>query len=72
MTGCAPGLVVGGWADGIGFTLRSTDGRLDRWASGQAAAAAGARAAACTPEEWREFAARNAELAAALGPSNCR
>lgn len=25
-----------------------------------------ARAAASTPEEWREFAARNAELAAAL------
>lgn len=66
VTGCAPGLVVSGWADGIGFTLRSTDGRLDRWASGQADAAAGARAAASTPEEWREFAARNAELAAAL------
>jgi len=66
VTGCAPGLAIHGWAEGISFTLSGADDRLDRWASAPLDEAAGRRAAERTPPEWREFAARNAELAASL------
>jgi len=55
------------WADGVLVTFTVRDGRLVRWSQRPAATAAGVAAElAATPPAWREFAARNADLAAAL------
>lgn len=66
VAGCPPGLVVSGWADGMLVTLRASGDRLDQWTSRPANGAVGERALAATPPSWREFAVRNAELAARL------
>lgn len=67
VTGCAPhDLQVVGWVAGTQFSLTATGGRLDRWSIRDATESAGRRASERTPEAWREFAGRNAELAAAL------
>ena len=67
VTGCSPGLVVAAEADGVEFCLRATGDRLDQWGRTRTGATAGD--AAVTPAEWRQFASRNAELAAALARS---
>jgi excinuclease ABC subunit C len=64
VTGCSPGLRLGATADGIEFCLWATADRLDRWTSTRTGAQPGATPE--TPAEWREFALRNAALAAAL------
>nr|WP_300142489.1 GIY-YIG nuclease family protein [Propionicimonas sp.] len=66
VTGCTPGLVVSGWADDVLVTLRTPTDRLDHWTARRTPQDAGERAANQTPPEWREFATRNATLAAAL------
>jgi excinuclease ABC subunit C len=67
VTGCVPAdLRVVGWADGTQFSLTAEGGRLDRWSVRDADEPAGCRASERTPEAWREFAARNAELSARL------
>ena len=58
---------VGGWADSVLVTFAIRDGRLRGWSQRPAATAAGVAAElAATPPAWRDFARRNAELAAAL------
>ena len=64
VTGCRPGLVVAARVDGVAFSLRATGDRLDQWSSAHTGGAS--EEAAATPAEWRPFAGRNAELAAAL------
>lgn len=66
VAGCSPGLVVGGWADGLLVTLRASGDRLDQWTSHPASPEVGEQAMAATPPSWREFAVRNAGLAARL------
>jgi excinuclease ABC subunit C len=66
VTGCPDGLVVTGWAEGLGVTLRADGDRLDRWTSGPVGEGRGRAACALTPPAWQEFATRNAELAAQL------
>lgn len=68
VAGCAPGLVVRGWSDGLLLTLRATGDRLDSWALRAASRTEGERAAAATPPAWQEFARANAELAVRLRP----
>ena len=63
---CPADLRIVGWAAGKQFSLVATDGRLDRWTLREVPEPAGRRAADQTPELWREFAERNAELNAAL------
>jgi excinuclease ABC subunit C len=58
---------VCGWADGVLATFAIRDGRLRGWSQRPAATAAGVAAElAATPPAWRDFAGRNAALAAAL------
>jgi excinuclease ABC subunit C len=58
---------VCGWSDGVLVTFAIRDGRLRGWSQRPAATAAGvATELAATPPAWRDFARRNAELAAAL------
>jgi excinuclease ABC subunit C len=58
---------VCGWEDGVLVTFAVRDGRLCGWSQRPAATAAGVAAEiAATPPAWRDFARRNAELAAAL------
>ncbi|HTJ40394.1 MAG TPA: hypothetical protein VL738_44935 [Dactylosporangium sp.] len=59
-------LRAAGWADGVLvlFTVRA--GRLDEWTQRPSTAGRAARYLEATPAEWREFAARNAELAVTL------
>lgn len=67
VTGCVPAdLKIVGWVAGTQFSLVATDARLDRWTVREAPESAGRRAADRTPEPWRDFAERNAELNAAL------
>jgi excinuclease ABC subunit C len=71
VTGCSPpDLKVVGWAEGTLFSLVATQGRLDRWTTRVADDTTGRRASARTPESWREFAVRNAELAATLAAAH--
>jgi len=65
VTACSPGLVVGARADGVEFSLAASGDRLDRWTTGRTDAI-GTQPSDATPAEWREFATRNAQLAAAL------
>lgn len=67
VTGCTPAdLAVHGWSDGVLFSLTASDGRLDRWSVTAVDADAAASKLHRTPPQWRDFAARNAELASAL------
>jgi len=67
VTGCTPAdLAVHGWSDGVLFSLTASDGRLDGWSVTTVDADAAASKLQRTPPHWRDFAARNAELAAAL------
>jgi excinuclease ABC subunit C len=65
VTGCSPGLVVAARADGVEFCLAASGDRLDRWTTGRTGAT-GTQPSDRTPADWRAFATRNAELAAAL------
>lgn len=65
VTGCTHGLVVEARASGVEFSLAASGDRLDRWAT-RCTDATGTQASDSTPAQWREFATRNAELAAAL------
>jgi excinuclease ABC subunit C len=65
VTGCSPGLVVAARADGVEFSLAASGDRLDRWTTGRTGAT-DTKASDSTPAQWRSFATRNAELAAAL------
>lgn len=65
VTGCTHGLVVQARASGVEFSLAASGDRLDRWAT-RRTDATGTQASDTTPAPWREFATRNAELAAAL------
>lgn len=57
---------VYGWSEGtlVRFTCR--DGRLTEWSTRTCGAASAARYLSKTPQEWADFARRNAELAARL------
>jgi excinuclease ABC subunit C len=60
---------VAGWADGALVRFEVTNGRMCAWRQ-QARTSAQARPfLAATPPRWREFAQRNAELAARLHPA---
>jgi len=62
-------LTVCGWAGGVLVRFEIRAGRLDSWTQRACGAAGASRALAATPPAWAGFAARNAELAAALaGP----
>jgi excinuclease ABC subunit C len=55
---------VHGWAHGVLVSFGVRDGRLCTWSQRRYSAAAAARYVATTPPAWREFADRNAALAA--------
>lgn len=57
---------VAGWADGLLVSFGMRAGRLCTWQQRSCAEAAAARLVAATPPDWREFAGRNADLAATL------
>ncbi|MFF0345215.1 GIY-YIG nuclease family protein [Kribbella sp. NPDC004875] len=57
---------VYGWASGVLVRFEVRGGRMCRWTQRAAGAATGRERAAETPELWREFAQRNAELAARM------
>jgi len=57
---------VCGWAGGRLLLLQARGGRMNRWSVRPCSAEAAARPLAKTPRAWRDFAAVNAELAAAL------
>jgi len=65
VTGCTPGLVVGARANGVEFSLAASGDRLDQWTTWRTDGT-DTLATDATPAPWREFATRNAELAAAL------
>ena len=60
--------VVCGWADGVLVRLEVRDGRMCSWRQTMAAAGQARRWLAATPPAWRQFAGRNAVLAARLRP----
>ncbi|MEU8227439.1 GIY-YIG nuclease family protein [Kribbella sp. NPDC048915] len=57
---------VYGWADGVLVRFEIRGGRMCTWTQRAVGEAAGRRRVAETPEPWRDFAQRNAELAAQL------
>jgi excinuclease ABC subunit C len=57
---------VHGWADGVLVTFGVRGGRMCTWTQRSVGPVTGRRRAAGTPDEWRTFAQRNAELAAQL------
>lgn len=59
-------LTVCGWAGGVLVRFEIRAGRLDAWTQRACGAAGASRQLAATPPAWAGFAARNAELAAAL------
>jgi excinuclease ABC subunit C len=67
-------LTVCGWAGGVLVRFEIRAGRLDEWTQRACGEAGAGRQLAATPAAWAGFAARNAELAAALagGPAGAR
>jgi len=63
--------LVAGWADGVLVRFEIAGGRMSGWRQYQRTRAQADRWLARTPPHWREFAAENAALAAALteGPA---
>lgn len=59
-------LVIHGWADGQLISLSGTTTQLNRWEVRSVGEHRGPALAELTPPDWREFAATNATLAAAL------
>jgi excinuclease ABC subunit C len=59
-------LTVCGWSAGVLVCFEIRAGRLDAWTQRACGAAGATRQLAATPPGWAGFAARNAELAAAL------
>ncbi|MFD7159846.1 hypothetical protein ACFV9C_34985 [Kribbella sp. NPDC059898] len=57
---------VYGWADGVLVRFELRGGRMCTWTVRSCGAAAARERVAGTPELWRTFAQRNAELAARL------
>jgi len=57
---------VYGWADGVLVRFELRGGRMCTWTQRAAGEAAARKRVAETPELWRSFARRNAELAARL------
>ncbi|MDX2973623.1 GIY-YIG nuclease family protein [Kribbella solani] len=57
---------VYGWADGVLVRFEVRDGRMCTWTQRAMSAATARERVASTPELWRAFARRNAELAARL------
>jgi excinuclease ABC subunit C len=62
-------LTVCGWAGGVLVCFEIRAGRLDAWTQRACGASGASRQLAATPAAWAGFAARNAELAAALAGS---
>ena len=62
----AANLTISGWYAGMLARFRVRDGRLRRWSQRSCSLASAAPALAATPAVWRDFAQRNAELAASL------
>ncbi|WP_432995536.1 GIY-YIG nuclease family protein [Dactylosporangium sp. CA-233914] len=59
-------LRAAGWADGVLVLFRVRDGHLDEWTQRPCPPERAKRYLAATPADWREFAERNARLAAGL------
>lgn len=57
---------VAGWAGGVLVSFGMREGRLCTWRQRRCAEASAARAVAATEPAWRDFAGRNAALAATL------
>jgi excinuclease ABC subunit C len=57
---------LAGWADGMLVTFEVTGGRMSDWQQRPCSQAAAQRRLAATPPQWRDFAKRNATLAARL------
>ena len=62
----AANLTISGWSAGMLARFRVRDGRLCSWSQRPRSLASSAPALAATPAAWRDFAQRNAELAASL------
>ena len=63
---------VAGWADGVLVRFEVRDGRLNGWRQYARSRSQAERWLARTPPDWREFAARNAALAAVLAAGHER
>jgi excinuclease ABC subunit C len=61
-----PPMELYGWHEGLLLQLSWIDGRVRRWQQRPCSAEAAAARIASTPDGWREFMQRNAELAATL------
>jgi excinuclease ABC subunit C len=57
---------VSGWSEGVLVQFQIRGGRICRWSQRACSSASAARMLAATPANWRDFAQRNAELAAKL------
>jgi excinuclease ABC subunit C len=67
VAGCAAAdAAVSGWAGGLLTTFEIRSGRIRCWRVSRASGRRAALALGATPPDWREFADRNAALAAAL------
>jgi excinuclease ABC subunit C len=63
---------LAGWADGVLVTFGITGGRMSDWQQRLCTQAAAQRRIAETPPQWRDFAERNASLAARLTGCSAR
>jgi len=67
VAGCAAAdAAVSGWARGLLTTFEIRSGRIRSWRISRASERRASLALAATPQDWRDFADRNAALAAAL------
>ena len=64
----AVNLAIAGWSRGTLIQFLIRDGRLCGWSQRSSSLASAAPTLASTPEDWRDFTQRNAELAANLAP----
>jgi excinuclease ABC subunit C len=62
----AANLTISGWSADMLTRFRVRDGRLRSWSQRPCSLVGAAPALAATPAAWRDFAQRNAELAASL------
>ena len=63
---------VCGWSDGTLVRFEVRAGRLTNWIQGACKATAARRDLDATPQEWAQFAQRNAVLAASLTAAGSR
>ena len=65
----AANLTISGWSAGMLARFRVRDSRLRSWSKRPCSLASATPALAATPAAWRDYAQRNAELAASLAQS---